>query len=150
MSARIELVVAAVSGMLAGCRGADPDRPVTVATDDDAVVRGEELEPAVPVARPADPEVEVAQVEDKDCCKGRNECKGLGSCKTDRNDCAGQNWCKGQGGCKPSVCPSRQIGNCCAGRNDCKGLGNCKTSQHGCAGLNECKGQGGCRGPSCP
>ena len=38
------------------------------------------------------------------CCKGMNECKGKGMCKTDRNDCKGMNQCKGQGGCKPVDC----------------------------------------------
>jgi hypothetical protein len=39
-----------------------------------------------------------------DCCKGLNECKGKGGCKTDNNDCAGKNECKGKGGCR-SFCP---------------------------------------------
>jgi hypothetical protein len=33
-------------------------------------------------------------------CKGQNACKGLGTCKTDKNACAGMNACKGQGACK--------------------------------------------------
>lgn len=32
-------------------------------------------------------------------CNGTNDCKGLGACKTDKNNCAGQNDCKGQGKC---------------------------------------------------
>jgi hypothetical protein len=40
----------------------------------------------------------------KDCCKGRNECKGKGGCKTANNACKGQNQCKGQGGCKVLDC----------------------------------------------
>lgn len=32
-------------------------------------------------------------------CKGQNECKGRGGCKTDKHACKGQNECKGQGGC---------------------------------------------------
>jgi len=39
-----------------------------------------------------------------DCCKGMNECKGQGNCKTDKHDCVGRNSCKGQGGCKPAAC----------------------------------------------
>ncbi len=31
-------------------------------------------------------------------CKGQNECKGMGGCKTTKNSCAGQNGCKGEGG----------------------------------------------------
>lgn len=33
-------------------------------------------------------------------CKGKNDCKGLGSCKTAEHDCAGYNGCKGQSQCK--------------------------------------------------
>lgn len=32
-------------------------------------------------------------------CKGLNDCKGLGSCKTDDHSCAGKNGCKGQSKC---------------------------------------------------
>ena len=30
-------------------------------------------------------------------CKGVNECKGHGACKSEANACSGQNGCKGQG-----------------------------------------------------
>jgi hypothetical protein len=40
----------------------------------------------------------------KACCKGKNECRGKGMCKTAVHDCAGLNGCKGQGGCKPADC----------------------------------------------
>lgn len=33
-------------------------------------------------------------------CKGKNECKGHGGCKTGDNGCKGKNSCKGKGGCK--------------------------------------------------
>lgn len=33
-------------------------------------------------------------------CKGMNQCKGQGGCKTEAHGCKGQNECKGQGGCK--------------------------------------------------
>lgn len=33
-------------------------------------------------------------------CKGHNECKGQGGCKTGDNGCKGKNSCKGHGGCK--------------------------------------------------
>jgi hypothetical protein len=36
----------------------------------------------------------------KHACKGQNPCKGLGGCKTDKNDCKGRNQCKGKGGCR--------------------------------------------------
>lgn len=31
-------------------------------------------------------------------CKGKNDCAGLGGCRTAQHDCAGKNDCKGQGG----------------------------------------------------
>jgi hypothetical protein len=33
-------------------------------------------------------------------CKGMNDCKGQGGCKTTQHACKGMNDCKGQGGCK--------------------------------------------------
>jgi hypothetical protein len=36
----------------------------------------------------------------KHSCKGKNDCKHQGGCKTDKHACKGQNDCKGQGGCK--------------------------------------------------
>lgn len=36
----------------------------------------------------------------KHACKGMNDCKGKGGCKTDKHACKGMNDCKGQGGCK--------------------------------------------------
>jgi hypothetical protein len=32
-------------------------------------------------------------------CKGHNDCKGQGGCKSGDNGCAGKNTCKGKGGC---------------------------------------------------
>jgi len=32
-------------------------------------------------------------------CAGKNECKGLGGCKSGDNGCSGKNSCKGKGGC---------------------------------------------------
>ena len=40
------------------------------------------------------------EVKDSHACKGHNECKGKGGCKTEKHTCKGQNECKGQGGCK--------------------------------------------------
>jgi hypothetical protein len=37
---------------------------------------------------------------DKDCCMGKNACKGKGGCAVpESNSCAGKNDCKGKGGC---------------------------------------------------
>ena len=35
----------------------------------------------------------------KHVCKGKNDCKGQGGCKSGDNGCAGKNSCKGKGGC---------------------------------------------------
>jgi hypothetical protein len=35
----------------------------------------------------------------KHSCKGKNDCKGTGGCKTGDNGCKGKNSCKGKGGC---------------------------------------------------
>ena len=32
-------------------------------------------------------------------CKGKNDCKGQGGCKSGDNGCKGKNSCKGKGGC---------------------------------------------------
>ncbi|MBS1537406.1 MAG: hypothetical protein JST20_06620 [Bacteroidetes bacterium] len=36
-------------------------------------------------------------------CKGMNECKGKGGCKTADNSCKGKNACKGKGGCSTAM-----------------------------------------------
>jgi hypothetical protein len=76
----------------------------------------------------------------KHVCKGFNECKAQGGCKTGDAGCAAKNSCKGKGGCATSAHHD------CRGKNDCKGQGGCKTSA-GCFGKNECKGKGGCAVP---
>ena len=41
----------------------------------------------------------------KDCCRGKNECKGKGGCAVEgKHACAGANECKGKGGCN-GHCP---------------------------------------------
>ena len=42
---------------------------------------------------------------DRDCCMGKNDCKGKGGCAVpESNSCAGMNECKGKGGCNMN-CP---------------------------------------------
>lgn len=36
---------------------------------------------------------------EKHACKGLNNCKGQGGCKSGDNGCKGKNSCKGKGGC---------------------------------------------------
>jgi len=55
-------------------------------------------------ATPSEGEPSAAAAEAKACCKGLNECKGKGGCKTDANACHAQNECKGKGGCN-GHCP---------------------------------------------
>ena len=59
---------------------------------------------AEPAATPAAHPSEGAATAEKDCCKGKNECKGKGGCHTDKNSCKGKNECKAKGGCKSADC----------------------------------------------
>ncbi len=73
LTATAGLFAAAMTGMLAGCQnhsGTDSGTAVT------------------------------ADAPDKHGCKGQNQCKSQGGCKTGDNGCKGQNSCKGKGGCK--------------------------------------------------
>ena len=83
------LAFTAIGGMMAGlvaCGGSE--KPA----DDATKVEGANKDAAATGA--------------KACCKGQNECKGHGGCKTDANACKGQNECKGKGGCKTGDCPA--------------------------------------------
>jgi hypothetical protein len=109
--ARAILVTAAMAGLVAGCRssgagavtpaepGVDVDPP-----DKDALV--------VPPDAGAE-----RRLEERDCCFGKNECRGLGNCKTGTHECAGRNQCKGQGGCQPAGCGESLDGD----RDGCPG-----------------------------
>ncbi len=77
-------VAAATGLMLAGC---PEDKPKT-----------ESDESAKPEAAHAAHDEKAGA--DKECCMGKNECKGKGGCAVpESNDCAGKNECKGKGGC---------------------------------------------------
>ena len=82
---------------------------------------------------------------DSNICKGHNECKGKGGCKTDKNACAGKNECKGKGGCAAKAAQHE-----CAGKNGCKGQGGCagpvKADHLGAKDKQACKGKDGCKG----
>jgi len=52
-------------------------------------------QPGVSLQTVADPEKNPP----KHACKGMNECKGQGGCKTADHACKAMNSCKGQGGC---------------------------------------------------
>ncbi len=86
-------------------------------------------------------EEKAEEKEAKHVCKGNNDCKGHGGCRTEHNGCAGKNDCKGKGGCATTA----QLHDC-AGKNDCKGQGGCGGKE----GKNDCKGQGGCEVPLKP
>jgi hypothetical protein len=93
------LLAAAVTGILAGaaaCGGQATPEPAAPAAE----------APAAPMAG-ADPHPNDRIPADNDsgspskhACKGLNDCKGRGGCKTDLNTCRGKNECKGRGGCK--------------------------------------------------
>ena len=88
------VALTAVSGLvmgLAGC-GDKPEAKSPEGGTDTAA-------PATTEAAPA-----AGESAEKACCKGHNDCKAKGNCKTDKNACKGQNDCKGQGGCKPADC----------------------------------------------
>jgi hypothetical protein len=90
------LAFTAVGGLFAGlvgCGGGTPE-PAAGGTTDPAA-GGATTPPA------GDATTTTAA---KGCCKGTNECKGKGGCKTDANDCKGKNECKGKGGCKTDAC----------------------------------------------
>jgi hypothetical protein len=94
------LAMTAAAGLVAGLVGCGNAKPPADPSDempstDDAGGMADDA---------ADDAAGDAMAGDKDCCKGKNECKGNGNCKTDSNDCSGKNECKGQGGCKPEDC----------------------------------------------
>lgn len=72
------LLAAAVGGILVGATGCGSSQP--------APASGANASSATALPKHA--------------CKGQNDCKHQGGCKTDKNACKGQNECKGQGGCK--------------------------------------------------
>jgi hypothetical protein len=97
MNVSNSLLVAAVGGILlgaTGCGGGSQPEPATEATPAATPA------PVVPGAAPADPAAAPAATGEKMSCKGLNDCKGKGGCKSDKHDCKGKNDCKGQGGCK--------------------------------------------------
>lgn len=83
----------AVGGLLAGLGGCDRASGTTGVTA--APAQGTAAAPAVSGSASAKP---------KDCCVGKNECKGKGGCRTDANACKGKNECKGKGGCGMRDC----------------------------------------------
>ncbi len=123
-----KLVLAAVGGAVAGASLAGcENKPAPPETPKGGDGKTPPKESGTPMAKHA--------------CKGMNECKGQGACKTEANACKGQNACKSKGGC------ATVEKHACGGKNECKGQGGCKTADHDCAGKNECKGKGGCAVP---
>lgn len=111
------LVTAAAAGILSGlaCASSPPVEQATDAAPPEEPSQGQTVEIALPPAGSAPPVVLTAAERAeppptpigqkvRECCKGMNECKGKGMCKTERHDCKGLNECKGLGGCKPMEC----------------------------------------------
>ena len=64
-------------------------------------------EPAPAPSKDAAPVAVAAPGGDKECCMGKNECKGKGGCAVpESHSCAGKNECKGKGGCNMH-CPKK-------------------------------------------
>lgn len=96
------LVLAAVSGLVAGvsgCGSADAKNDAeNGAKKDDVPANTASAAPAPSASGSADAGAKKA------CCSSKNECKGKGGCKTDKNGCKGKNECKGKGGCSMRDC----------------------------------------------
>lgn len=109
------LTAAAFGGLLAGtavgCAQKEPAKPAAGT--------------ATPAVKPPGEVVAAAKVE-------AHACRGLNSCKSDKNECAGQSTCA--------------TGSWAPGENACKNLGGCGSDP----GANECKGHGGCEVPMKP
>src|SRR5882672_5847348 len=101
MNVSYSLVAAAVSGILLGAPGCggsqtEPMSPAPATSASDTMAAPATSAAPAPEASAMGPEMGG----EKHACKGQNECKGKGNCKTDKHACKGQNECKGQGGCK--------------------------------------------------
>jgi hypothetical protein len=108
------LTAAAVTGILAGAAacGSQATPPAAPAGGEapPAAAAGEEAPPATaavsdagtPTTDDRTPVPTNATRPSKHACKGLNDCKGRGGCKTELNSCRGQNECKGRGGCRTS------------------------------------------------
>jgi len=157
------LAALAVQGLVLGCGGtSSTPAPVVVDVAEAPVPSSAPSSQAEPepvasnnVRHAAEPATRIARG-DKECCKGKNDCKALGGCKVDGvHGCKGQNDCKALGGCRARDCNladlqvQRAPKACCKGMNECKGKGNCKTQQNACKGLNPCKARGGCKPAHC-
>ena len=98
------LVAAAVTGILAGaCGGQTSPAPAAPPAGEAAPVAAASTE-AAPAATSDDRQLvpNSSSQPSKHACKGLNDCKGRGGCKTELNSCRGQNECKGRGGCRSS------------------------------------------------
>jgi len=96
---------AAVGLVLGACAGpgqAAPSGPTTIVVPTAAASEAPPSEPLPVAAATAEPAEELPQ--DRSCCRGMNDCKGKGGCRTALNACAGKNECKGMGGCN-AHCP---------------------------------------------
>jgi hypothetical protein len=85
-----------VSALTLGAQVACNEKPAP--SSGSAEASGQALEAqAVPSAAASAGAVTERQ---RDCCMGKNECKGKGGCAVpESHGCKGQNACKGKGGC---------------------------------------------------
>jgi hypothetical protein len=104
------LLTAATGLFIAACGGGTPEAEAPAESLPDAPTAAEPsseppadenaatVDEAGAAAEPSGDTAEAA-AGSKECCKGMNECKGKGGCKTDKHGCKGKNDCKGKGGC---------------------------------------------------
>ncbi|WP_395743338.1 hypothetical protein [Prosthecobacter sp.] len=79
MSTKHIIAAAAFTGLLSGAYAVQPSSSQKAAS------------PGVCIEKMADKGQHV--------CRGHNDCKGQGGCKSGDNGCKGKNSCKGKGGC---------------------------------------------------
>ena len=83
------LLTAAMTGLLSGAAPAFASSHTTT----------QNTNPTVSAKSAASMLLADNQQGDKHACKGQNDCKGKGGCKSGDNGCKGKNSCKGKGGC---------------------------------------------------
>ena len=111
-----------LAGSLAGCAKTETPESgsATTGTETPAATEGGET------AAAAAPDENVSLL-----LQEPHVCRGLNSCKSDKNECAGTGAC------------ATVAAHECAGNNECKGQGGCASDP----GQNACKGKGSCKVP---
>jgi hypothetical protein len=97
-AARRALCLAAIEGLLAGLLpSACSPRAATVVAPMEPAISATPPAPELTRVMPVAASPSIAEASAKDCCRGKNECKGKSGCAGQNNECKGKNDCKGQG-----------------------------------------------------